>query len=837
MRRWWYSLGIYGKLNFLIQVMLAVAMSATNIWLMNLIKKDVVSDARSRAIVSADGVINGMNMLMVTGMISDPNYRRLFIKKMGATDDVTELRIIRAKQVQDQFGPGLPEEQPRDEIDRRTIETKETQVLFSDNDKSPTLRVVVPFITSTNFRGTNCLSCHQVQPGTVNGAASITIDMTDDLKFVRKTRLVLWAGQLLLQLILIVTTHLLIRKFMRPLNRLRAAMESTQLNSSFENFVPVTLESNDEYEVRKLAETYNQMSKALRNSEKSMKVAALIYRENPDAIMVTDENNLIVDVNPAFTRITGYTLQDVKGKDPKVMQSGRHGNAFYVEMWRGILAGGWEGEIWDKRKDGKVYAKYAHINALYDQNGHVYRYVAQFSDITEKKQKDELIEKQAKYDPLTNLPNRRLFHDRLEEALNTTRQNGLSMALFFIDLDRFKEINDTLGHAKGDYLLKEAARRISQSVRESDTVCRLGGDEFTVLLPDFTHREQADIRAESIIRNLNRPYHFPDDGRAYYISASLGITFYPDDATDAEQLLKNADQAMYRAKSQGRNCYCYFTPPMRQNAEKRLEMVSDLHHAISSGEFMVYFQPIVELQSKKILKAEALVRWKHPVHGMVSPSEFIPLAEESGLIHEIGEWVFKESILWMKRWTDLYDKTLQVSINMSPLQFRGAGENVINSIRYLQEIGLPGTHVAVEITEGLLLNSDSEVYDNMLRLRDAGIQVTIDDFGTGYSSLSYLKKFAIDFLKIDKSFVEHLGIEHGDLALSKAIVVMAHELGIKTIGEGVETQQQLDMLAEAGCDYVQGYLFSKPLTPMDFEVLLSAQHDSHFHLAFAESTN
>jgi len=509
--------------------------------------------------VSADGVINGMNMLMVTGKISDPDNRRLYIKKMGASDDIKELRIIRAKQVQDQFGIGLPDEQAMDDMDRRAITSKRDQFLLTQNKNAPTLRAVIPFIVSKDFRGTNCLACHHVKVGSVNGAASITIDLTRDYKEINRTRDLLWMGQIVLQILLFIAISWLISRFMRPIKKLKSTMESMQHSGSLEMFVPIALEKGGRDEVGELTGAFNQMSEALSSSEKSMRLAALIYQSNADAIVVTDENNHIVDVNPAFTRATGYSRDEVLGKDPKLMKSGRHDKVFYQQMWQAILEQGqWQGEIWDRHKSGGIYIKTVNIVVLRNADGSVYRHVAQFTDITEKKEKDDLIQWQANYDPLTNLPNRRLFLDRAGQAIKMAHRTKFPVALLFMDLDHFKEINDNLGHANGDALLMEVARRISGCVREADTVSRLGGDEFTVIMPEIGDVTQAERVANKIVQEMARPFFFVNDETGYHISASIGIAIYPSDATTLEGLLRCADTAMYEAKSGGRNRYkCY----------------------------------------------------------------------------------------------------------------------------------------------------------------------------------------------------------------------------------------------------------------------------------------
>lgn len=438
-----------------------------------------------------------------------------------------------------------------------------------------------------------------------------------------------------------------------------------------------------------------------------------------------------------------------------------------------------------------------------------------------------LLWKRANFDALTDLPNRDMLRDRLSEEMKKADRSGLPLALLLIDLDQFKEVNDTLGHDMGDLLLKLAAARIVECVRKSDTVARLGGDEFSVVLPQLADAGQVDNIAHKIILKLTEPFQLQDE--IVYISASLGITLYPSDASDIDNMMKNADQAMYAAKDNGRNRFSHFTASLQEEAQKRLRLTNDLRCALTENQFRVYFQPIVELATNRVHKAEALIRWLHPVRGMVSPFEFIPLAEKSRLIIDIGAWVRKESIVWCRRWDSLTSGGFQISINKSPVEFMDDNDSgsVESFIEDTRENNLAGKNFVFEITEGLLLNADQRINNKLVALRDAGIQVSIDDFGTGYSSLSYLKKFDIDYLKIDQSFVRNLAQDSDDMALCEAIIVMAHKLGLKVIAEGVETEQQRDLLSSADCDYAQGYLYSRPIPPEEFEKWLTARSDEH----------
>ncbi|WP_168204731.1 EAL domain-containing protein [Noviherbaspirillum sp. UKPF54] len=440
------------------------------------------------------------------------------------------------------------------------------------------------------------------------------------------------------------------------------------------------------------------------------------------------------------------------------------------------------------------------------------------TDISQKKESDELIWRQANFDALTGLPNRRLFRDRLDQEVRKAPRSPHTMSLMFIDLDRFKEVNDLLGHDAGDRLLVEAAQRLTACVRKSDTVARLGGDEFTVILTELVDMAHVEDVAQKILRALARPFFI--NQQTVYISGSVGITMFEADASTAEQLITNADQAMYAAKHAGRNQFRYFTPSMQERAQRRLRLANDLRDALAVGQLEVHYQPVVELATGRIVKAEALLRWNHPALGLVPPAQFIPIAEETGLINEIGDWVFRQAAGCSRQWQSQLGKTVQVSVNASPIQFHAA-EQGVGWLKYLDMLGLLGGAVAVEISEGLLLNASPAVAERLLAYRDAGIQVAIDDFGTGYSSMQYLKKFDIDYLKIDQSFVREMVASASDRTIVKSIIVMAHELGLQAVAEGIETPEQRDMLLRAGCDYGQGFLFSQALAADAFASLMA----------------
>jgi len=561
-----------------------------------------------------------------------------------------------------------------------------------------------------------------------------------------------------------------------------------------------------------------------------------VYQAIGKAVVISDSNNSIIAVNQAFVELSGYMPDEVVGKKSNFICSERYDETFNQLIWHKLNNTGiWEGEIWNQHKNGEEYAVWQLIHTIYDDNGNVLKRVAVLSDITDQKRTEEKVRRQADYDLLTGLPNRRLFEDRLGLEIKKSNRANLTFALLFIDLDHFKEVNDTFGHAVGDRLLQKAAFRISACVRATDTVARLGGDEFTVILTEIPDIHHADSIAQKIVANLAEPYYFAN--KVINGSSSVGITLYPNDADGISTLLSNADQAMYVAKGKGRNQFSHFISTLNQEEQKRMHLINDLRRALVTKQLKIYFQPIVSLSDGQIHKAEALLRWQHPMYGMVSPVEFIPLAEDAGLINTIGDWVFKESADFAKRLSDKFSEDFQVSVNLSPVQFEdGKKDYAAQWPGYLQEIGLSGKNMAVEVLEGLMLNAEPNFMSKLRIFRDAGMQVAIDDFGTDYSSLAQHKKSNVEYLKINQPFILDFATDPHDMALSE-VIVMAHKLGIKVIAEGVETNEQRDLLAAAGCDYAQGNLYANAVTPDEFEVLLQGMVDEQVQQDFSSVFN
>ena len=566
---------------------------------------------------------------------------------------------------------------------------------------------------------------------------------------------------------------------------------------------------------------------AERTATEQLNFTAQLIEAIPSPLFFKDEQGRYVGCNKAFEAFLGSPRDAIIGRtvfelSPPDLAQRYHAADQALLDNPGVQTYEASVESAGGQRRDVIFSKATYLKA----DGQLGGLVGVITDITQRKQTEALIWMQANYDALTGLPNRRLLNDRLAELVKRTHRSHDCVAVMFIDLDRFKEVNDTLGHEAGDRLLVEAARRIVACLRESDTVARQGGDEFTVLLPGMAERAPIERIAEDIIQSLCQPFQLGND--VAYVSASIGITLCPADATTPADILKNADQAMYHAKEAGRNRFSYFSPSMQANALEHLQLGKDLRLALGAGQLSLHYQPIVNLASGRPDKAEALLRWTHPERGPIPPEVFIPVAEELGLIDTIGSWVFQHAAATARRWQQSLPPELrethpiQITINTSPRQF-AKGKSLEVLLESLEALELPGRCIAIEITERLLLDEQPAVTAQLARLRAAGIQLSIDDFGTGYSAMAYLTRMDIDTLKIDRSFIHKLVTHPGDLAITEAIIVMAHKLGLSVVGEGIETEAQRELLAAAGCNYGQGFLFSRPIPEDDFFDFLSSQ--------------
>jgi diguanylate cyclase (GGDEF)-like protein/PAS domain S-box-containing protein len=556
-----------------------------------------------------------------------------------------------------------------------------------------------------------------------------------------------------------------------------------------------------------------------KEAEAELRIAATAF-ETHEGMIITDANGTILRINHAFTEITGYTAEEVIGKNPRLLSSGMHDRAFYAAMWECInKTGVWEGEIWNKRKTGAAYPEFLTITAVKNSAGKVTHYVSTLTDITLSKKAEDEIKHLAFYDPLTRLPNRRLLMDRLQKSLYSSSRSGRVGALLFIDLDDFKALNDTLGHDMGDLLLQQVAQRLESCVREGDTVARLGGDEFMVMLEDLSYQtfdaaSQTEAIGGKILATLNQSYQLAE--HTYRNSSSIGITLFKDNQQSVGELMKQADIAMYQSKKAGRNVLRFFDMEMQETVNARAALEGELHHALEKNQFQLHYQIQVD-SNRRPLGAEALIRWVHPLRGMVPPAEFIPLAEDTGLILPIGKWVLNTACAQLRAWqqNDL-TRNLTLSVNVSAKQFHEAAfvEEIKTAVQYHS---INPMQLKLEPTESVLLGNIDETVATMKQLKDIGVQFSLDDFGTGYSSLQYLKKLPLNQLKIDQSFVRDLVSDNNDQAIMRTIIAMAQSLNLEVIAEGVETEEQQQILQHSGCNHFQGYLFGKPVPIGDFE--------------------
>lgn len=546
-----------------------------------------------------------------------------------------------------------------------------------------------------------------------------------------------------------------------------------------------------------------------------------LFDSNPMAIMVTDRNNRIIAVNPGFSRLTGYGAEEAVGQTPSLLKSGRHDAVFYRAMWEALRdRGEWTGEIWDRRKDGSFYPKWAHIKVVpgRGEEGQPEGYVACFTDISAHQETENRIRAQAYHDALTGLPNRLLLRDRLEHALANAQRMKHTLAVLYIDLDNFKNINDSLGHAAGDQLLSAVAERLRASVRDMDTVARLGGDEFVVVLENLDDEAAAAAVAVKIHQSLAQPITV--ECQPLQAAASIGIALYPDDGDTADSLMRNADTAMYQAKARGRGNYQFFALYMNEQAREKISLENRLRNALVNNEFQLYYQPIIDLASGAMSGVEALLRWTSPLRGLITPEAFLPLAEETGAIIPIGDWTIRQVCRDLAAWEARGLTLPRVSVNISPRQFRQP--NLARRIRaILQDARVAPRHLEIELTECALMDRPDVAAAILRELQAVGVSIAIDDFGTGYTSLGYLRAFPIDRLKIDVAFVRDLLGDQSGGEINRAVISLAHNLGLQVTAEGVEVQAQLDFLRQHGCDYVQGYYFSRPMPEPVFQTFMA----------------
>ncbi|SIS44498.1 bifunctional diguanylate cyclase/phosphodiesterase [Neptunomonas antarctica] len=553
----------------------------------------------------------------------------------------------------------------------------------------------------------------------------------------------------------------------------------------------------------------------LKALEKDLRLSVSVFAECAEMIVVTDANRNIIKINNAFIQTTGYSEQEIIGKNTRILKSGKHDESFYQEMWSELNEHNhWQGEIWNKRKNGEIYPEWLSLTAIKNTDNSIAHYISVSSDITERKKDAAHIHFMAYYDPLTGLPNRILLQDRLKQALVQSHRNRQHGAVFILDIDHFKVVNDSLGHMVGDELLQEVAKRLTSCIRKEDTISRMGGDEFVVLLTDLGEdKHNAILRASNVAKKIIDEISQPiiANNNKLQITLSIGIVMFPDDSDQISNLIKLADNAMYKVKKSGRNNYQFVTPSLQKEADERLTVQHGLHQALERQEFELFYQPQINFSTQKISGVEALIRWNNPDRGLVTPDEFIAISEETGLIVPIGTWVLEQACRQISDWNKLSTPpTPYLSVNMSIRQFQQ--KNFISEMeRILLKYNIKPQQLELELTESLLIHNLTETQNKLFTLKDMGVRLAIDDFGTGYSSLQYLKSLPLDVLKIDQSFIQDIGIDHNNEAIVQTIISLANNLDLWVVAEGVVTQRQYDFLKLKGCGSYQGYYYSKPI--------------------------
>ncbi len=670
----------------------------------------------------------------------------------------------------------------------------------------------------------------------VIGKLIFNVDMTS----IWMTLFAEWLVKLFISSILLVMCYVILRKssdyVLGPINNLANAIREIINSGDYS----LRVDNQTEDELGLLTEEFNLMLSKIEERDNQLQQSNEALAQVQEPIVLRDAELRCQYVNPAFVKLFGYSLDDLQGTKETLSVKNKPGielsqaEVYEIAREQGV----YRGETLRVTKTGEQIPIQRYVSPVKDKMGVLKGYVTVLTDISEKKRAEEIVWRQANFDVLTGLPNRFMFMQRLKDDLRKIKRSKLPLGLMFLDLDRFKEINDTLGHDMGDALLKEAAARIVSCLRGTDvigyidndyvaseSVARLGGDEFTIILNDLKEDRATDIVAKRVLAKLAEPFLLGND--LVQLTGSIGIVeTYPNETIEAETLIKYADIAMYESKQQGRNRYTKFDQSMLYKAQQRRTLINDMHRALKDNEFQVVYQPIVDIKSNQILKAEALIRWHHPYEGQISPDNFISVAEDAGLILEVGHWVFEQVVKQVAMWQETIHPDFQIAINKSPVQLQLANEAKIDSLTSLQKYKVSGKSIIVETTEGAFLDKNISAINRIATMRDAGVQIALDDFGTGYSSLSHLAKKDVDYIKIDQSFVKDLVQNQESLAICEAMIIVAHKLGLKVVAEGVETQQQLKLLSDAGCDFAQGFLLAKPLSGKAFERLCKKSEES-----------
>lgn len=767
-------------------------------------QKIAVDQAKDIALSVHQVTMAGLTGMMITGTIS---LRPIFLDQIKETNHIESIKVFRSEAVVRQYGPGLEGESPSDPAEHNVLRHGEPEFnVYVAKDGDERMRAVIPVVASENYLGKNCTFCHEVKPGTILGAVSMEVSLAKANRTVREFGLsaLLAAAALCVPLSLLIW-FVITRLVSRPMASMTKGLE--QIASGDIDKIQLLPERGED-EVGQATRAFNRVMQKAYDLIRAQRLSRIVFDSSLEGITVTDAQTRIQMVNKAFTDTTGYSPEEAIGQTPALLKSGRQGDDFYRGLWKSLKEKGeWRGEIWNRRKNGSIYAEWLNISAVRNPSGEVEHYVAIFSDITERKEREEMITFQAFHDALTKLPNRILFHDRLEQALALAKRHKYrTPAVMFLDLDRFKQINDTFGHDAGDVLLKEVANRLRQCVRDADTVARLAGDEFTVLLPEITDEADAHAVAQKILAKMQEPVDLGPESRV--ITTSIGISMYPRDGRDAQTLMKHADTAMYSVKGSGRAGMCFFAPELLGMPSRREEMEARLREAVLGRDFVLHYQPIIDLQSGAIHGNEALLRLVMPDGGLLLPEEFLSVAEETGLVLKIGEWVLEAACLQAREWQGGVTPVV-IAVNLSAAEFRR--RDLVDLVRdTLKRTGVSPHLLELEISEPLVMQDVEHSVHVIRGLVELGLRVSIDDFGTGFSNMGALRRLPVSAIKIDRSLIAEHGADPAGYAILLAIFGVAHALKLRIVAEGVETEEQLAVLRELACCRVQGNLLGAP---------------------------
>lgn len=791
--------------RLVISILIAVLLSGAGLihWATLEQKNLAIEQSKDFAMSVHQMTLAGLTGMMITGTIG---LRTIFLDQIKETNHIEALKVFRGDGVIKQYGLGFDGESASDALETRVLVTGDAYFnVVRNKDGEERLKAIIPVKAAENYLGKNCLFCHEVPAGTVLGAVSMEVSLSraSETAHTFGMRALLVGALVCLPLAAFIWLFIS-RLVTRPLKEMTDGLNRVA-DEDIERARPLPVLRADE--VGDATQAFNRVMEKSGELFQQQRMARIVFENSLEGITVTDAHSRIQLVNKAFTDTTGYTADEVMGQTPGILKSGKQGDDFYAAFWTALQRDGeWRGEIWNRRKNGSVYAEWLNVSAVRNSAGEVEHYVAIFSDITERKEREEAITFQAFHDALTGLPNRLLYKDRLDQALSQAkRTKGRRPVVMFLDLDKFKQINDQLGHDVGDLLLKEVAARLKGCVRAADTVARFAGDEFTVLLPEAAGQEDAEAVAAKILAAMQVPIRLGSEDRV--VTTSIGISLYPDDGRDGETLMKAADAAMYQVKRAGRAGRCFFAPEMIDSPTRRADLEARLKDAFINREFLLHYQPIVDLQSGVVHGKEALIRWQSGEQ-LLMPEDFIGLAEEVGLMTRLGEWVLETACIQARMW-QLEDHPVRVAVNLSASEFKRP--DLVGVIRdILRRAGLSPALLELEVAESIVMH-DAEYSQRVFReLADLGVMLGLGNFGTGFVSLGLLNSLPLHTVKVDRSLIrQHLN-DTGDKRILEAIFGLANALGIKAVAEGLENLDQLVLLHNYPCERAQGFAIAKP---------------------------